>query len=78
MKRILLSVAIIVSITVISCKNEAKKEVETTKTEKTVAKVTYQCPMDCENGKTYNQPGSCPVCKMDLKKVTEDHAGHNH
>ncbi|WP_372793113.1 heavy metal-binding domain-containing protein [Lutibacter sp.] len=27
----------------------------------------YQCPMDCEHGKTYEEVGSCPVCKMDLK-----------
>jgi len=28
----------------------------------------YQCPMDCEKGKTYDQPGQCPVCGMDLEK----------
>ena len=43
----------------------------------------YQCPMDCENGKTYEEPGKCPVCKMDLKlKETEGegdgHEGHDH
>ena len=40
----------------------------------------YQCPMDCENGKTYEEPGQCPVCKMDLKlRETEDgHEGHDH
>jgi len=26
----------------------------------------YYCPMHCEGGKTYNAPGSCPVCGMDL------------
>lgn len=31
--------------------------------------VMYQCPMDCEKGKLYDQPGSCPVCKMDLTAV---------
>lgn len=31
--------------------------------------VKYQCPMDCEKGKLYDQPGSCPVCKMDLAAV---------
>ena len=36
----------------------------TTKAEKATV---YQCPMDCEKGKTYDKPGSCPVCKMDLK-----------
>ena len=32
-------------------------------------KIVYQCPMDCEKGKTYEEKGSCPVCKMDLNKV---------
>jgi len=36
----------------------------TTKAEKATV---YQCSMDCEKGKTYDKPGSCPVCKMDLK-----------
>jgi hypothetical protein len=31
--------------------------------------VVYACPMDCENGKTYPEKGTCPVCKMDLKPV---------
>src|SRR5690606_34474100 len=26
----------------------------------------YYCPMHCEGEKTYNQPGNCPVCGMDL------------
>lgn len=29
----------------------------------------YQCPMDCEQGKVYEEPGSCPACKMDLKEI---------
>ncbi|WP_240928267.1 copper-transporting P-type ATPase [Maribellus sediminis] len=28
----------------------------------------YACPMHCEGDKTYDQPGDCPVCGMDLKK----------
>ncbi|MBC8985373.1 copper-translocating P-type ATPase [Pedobacter sp. N36a] len=28
----------------------------------------YYCPMHCEGEKTYDQPGSCPVCGMDLLK----------
>lgn len=31
----------------------------------------YKCPMDCENGKTYEDEGKCPVCKMDLKVAEE-------
>lgn len=30
----------------------------------------YQCPMDCEKGKTYEVAGSCPVCKMDLAAIS--------
>ncbi|AUC81163.1 SCO family protein [Lacinutrix sp. Bg11-31] len=29
----------------------------------------YQCPMQCEGNKTYSEPGSCSVCKMDLKAI---------
>lgn len=28
----------------------------------------YYCPMHCEGDKTYNKPGTCPVCGMDLLK----------
>ena len=28
----------------------------------------YYCPMHCEGDKTYNKPGNCPVCGMDLQK----------
>ncbi|WP_111634857.1 heavy metal translocating P-type ATPase [Pedobacter cryoconitis] len=31
----------------------------------------YYCPMHCEGDKTYNKPGNCPVCGMDLLKETE-------
>jgi nitrous oxide reductase accessory protein NosL len=34
----------------------------------TTAEQQYICPMDCENGKTYEKAGSCPVCGMDLAK----------
>ena len=29
----------------------------------------YQCPMKCEGEKTYDKPGKCPVCGMNLKEV---------
>jgi hypothetical protein len=32
----------------------------------------YQCPMNCEGNKTYNQPGECPVCNMELVMVGQD------
>lgn len=30
----------------------------------------YYCPMHCEGDKTYDRPGDCPVCGMDLIKET--------
>jgi Cu(I)/Ag(I) efflux system membrane fusion protein len=29
----------------------------------------FQCPMQCEKEKTYDQPGRCPVCEMALVAV---------
>ncbi len=55
-------------------------------TEQTVADTTgasksmtarYLCPMKCELEKTYDKPGKCPKCGMDLKKL-ENHEGHEH
>ena len=43
--------------------HDHKSESET----KEISSGEYQCPMDCEDGKTYAESGSCPVCKMDLK-----------
>jgi Cu2+-exporting ATPase len=34
-----------------------------------VAGVVYQCPMKCEGEKTYDKPGKCPMCQMDMKEV---------
>lgn len=29
----------------------------------------YQCPMKCEKDKTYDSPGKCPKCGMEMKEV---------
>ena len=41
---------------------------EDAKVEKPKGKGTgiFYCPMHCEGNKTYNKPGDCPVCGMDL------------
>ena len=89
MKKVILGLAIVFSVGVVftSCKSE-KKETKKEQTEKThtkdvAAKDVYQCPMDCEEGKTYEKEGKCPVCKMKLKKKVKEshddnHEGHNH
>ncbi len=58
----------VATLSLTACKNDTKKEQENTKTE-TVAKATYACPMKCEGDKKYHDPGKCPKCGMDLKKV---------
>lgn len=35
----------------------------------------FQCPMKCEREKTYDKPGKCPKCGMDLKDV-KSHVDH--
>ncbi|WP_417939782.1 heavy metal translocating P-type ATPase [Flavobacterium sp. RS13.1] len=39
---------------------------ETKKGHQNSAKSIYYCPMHCEGDKTYDKPGDCPVCGMDL------------
>ena len=42
----------------------------------------FYCPMQCEGDKTYQKPGACPVCGMDLVPVIDsveentDHVGN--
>lgn len=31
----------------------------------------YQCPMKDEGDKTYDKPGECPKCGMDLEEVKQ-------
>lgn len=33
---------------------------------------TYFCPMHCEGAKVYAEPGRCPVCNMNLKRLTTE------
>ncbi len=81
MKKLIVAIVLVFTIGLIatSCEKE-KKEVK-----KELTTQVYQCPMDCEKGKSYTKSGSCPVCKMALKvktageaKKVEDHSGHGH
>ncbi len=44
-------------------KHKEKKEEKRAKQSSTG---TFYCPMHCEGDKTYDRPGDCPVCGMDL------------
>ncbi|MBR9758319.1 MAG: copper-translocating P-type ATPase [Algicola sp.] len=49
-------------------KLEARHQIKEEKKEKPkgMGTGTFYCPMHCEGDKTYNKPGDCPVCGMDL------------
>ncbi|GGW48011.1 SCO family protein [Arenibacter certesii] len=36
-----------------------------------IATAIYECPMHCEGEKTYDKPGTCAVCKMELTTMAE-------
>ncbi|MCK0108662.1 hypothetical protein MWU58_05115 [Flavobacteriaceae bacterium S0825] len=82
MKKTLLILALMLSAStvLVSCKGEKKEQSEETEMQESNAASDadmamndiYQCPMDCEEGKTYDEEGNCPVCKMALKKVEGD------
>lgn len=64
MKKTFFILCSILFIGLTSCKDDSSKSSDET--------VLYECPMHCEGDKTYDEPGSCPVCKMDLVPVTSE------
>ena len=82
MKKSILAIIAIFSFVILftackeSKKEEVKEEVQKENHEghdhDAIASTAYQCPMDCEKGKTYEGEGSCPVCKMDLKEKSSE------
>jgi heavy metal translocating P-type ATPase len=40
--------------------------------------IKYYCPMKCEGTKTYDKPGTCPVCNMYLVPVDSEKGSMNH
>jgi hypothetical protein len=72
MKIVVFIICVIFAFTFSSCKTE-KKETNKNSIENTIEtekseKLAYQCPMKCEEEKTYEKVGKCPVCKMNLKR----------
>lgn len=56
-KRILLPLFSLLLITMASCGSGSTENPDAN---------AYQCPMQCEGDKTYDKPGDCPVCGMEL------------
>lgn len=78
---IIATLSMLIILSIASCSgNKEKSNNDTTQTEM----AHYQCPMKCEGDKTYDKPGKCPVCNMDLAKVEsaeekeEEEGEHDH
>ena len=77
MKRSLAILLFVSSLLVVSCGQSKTPDQNAPAQQATL----YQCPMKCEGDtKTYDKPGKCPVCGMDLKPVEAatpaDTSGH--
>ena len=67
MKKVILIMSMIATFAFMlpSCSSTSTKAADETST----VKIAYECPMKCEGDKTYDNPGKCPKCEMDLVKV---------
>jgi uncharacterized paraquat-inducible protein A len=72
---IIIAIISLSSIVFTSCKTE---KTAPQKEEVVTEKVAYQCPMKCEEEKTYDKEGTCPVCKMKLTKKVSESEHHEH
>lgn len=72
---IIIAIIILSSIVFSSCKTE---KTAPQKEEVVTEKVAYQCPMKCEEEKTYDKEGTCPVCKMKLREKSSESDHHEH
>lgn len=67
-----------------ACSGNAEKTKETSNTKAAIVTADakkYACPMQCEQDKTYEKEGKCPVCNMDLQEVAlaeTDSTAHTH
>ena len=83
-KSILIIAFAIATFSTVSCNKKENTEATTgherhNHKEGEAQKLAYECPMDCEKGKTYDKKGNCPVCKMELIEAKADnHEGHDH
>jgi hypothetical protein len=59
---ILLSFTAVSVCPLVGCGSDAKKQEHPASSEQ------YQCPMKCTE-EIFTEPGTCPVCKMELEQV---------
>ena len=63
-----LTVVLITAFSITACNNDASNKSGPDSTQTADShEHSYRCPMNCEKGKTYKEPGKCPVCGMALE-----------
>jgi ABC-type Fe3+-hydroxamate transport system substrate-binding protein len=72
MKKLSILLLMTVSLTWACSSNKSKSNEGAGTDSGTPVASVYQCPMDCEKGKTYTMEGKCPVCGMDLELQNND------
>lgn len=88
MKKVLFFAFAAMVLAFVACSEQPKPATTTETTSTTSAPQdepsVFYCPMKCEGDKTYDKPGQCPVCGMDLvalehsQEEAGSHEGHNH
>lgn len=64
------SAALLIIVNFTACSTDHSKQQANTTADQMAqadANTAYICPMNCEDGKLYDQPGKCPVCNMNLE-----------
>ncbi len=69
-------IVLALSVILHSACNNGQSNSDSQNTEAAVSGEKYICPMNCEKGKTYDKPGTCPVCNMKLELVKAEVAGN--
>ena len=69
MKKSIIIIALVTFMAACNTKTSENNTASDSTSHNTDKHTVYACPMDCEKGKTYDEPGKCPVCKMNLEKI---------
>lgn len=65
-----LTAVLLIVVDFTACKTDHSKHQSNAAADQTAqagANTAYICPMNCEDGKLYDQPGKCPICNMNLE-----------
>lgn len=68
---ITLSFSFLAAIFIMACTSKTSENKKDNPSTEQSDIATYQCSMKCEGDKTYDKPGQCPVCNMDLGRIEE-------